>query len=472
MWARTPFARFPWAAPEIPNTVPPGWQDVPTPLPGSTPNFTFLTQVGVSPWALRSWAGYVRPLTYTGGGISVAPDPTRGVIRVWAWWPDAAALQLVRVTADGTRSPVRGAFPLTPTTPTRRNLCTNPSVEVSLSGYLALNAQTTLSRPAVAAPAGAYVLRMVSTSTTTGALIPGTLPGPGSFTIAFDLAASTRPSGVVVTVPWLDAAGASAGTTTINLTSDQINNSVGQSARHVLTAVAPSNAATGSVTLTVNGVTASVTTIDLDAVVIERAVTTGTYFDGTTLGGTWTGTPGLSTSALAPVLMADDGEAPLGVPLTYEAYNPALTGGRVASPSVVLASDGRTWVTHPATPSQPFSVQLSAPTPVRTYEVDQGVFYPVGRTRPVVVSSAQRHAATGTLVFGALDRPELRALLATFADLSPVLIRVPNEYDPGDMWVSLGALTVDPQGRLPYQDTRLISAPFYEVDPPDAALAA
>ncbi|WP_143466762.1 hypothetical protein [Lentzea kentuckyensis] len=452
--------------------MPPGWQDVPTPLPGSTPNFTFVNQVGVSPWALRSWAGYVKPTAYSGGGIAVAPDSARGVIRVWTWWPNAAALQLVRVTADGTRRPVRGAFPAVPSTPTRQNLCTNPSVEVSLSGYIALNAQTTLSRPSVSAPAGTYVMRMVSTSTTTGALIPGTLPGPGAFTIAFNLAASTRPSGVTVTVPWLDASGASAGTTTINLPADQINNSVGQTARHVLTAVAPSGAVTGSVTLTITGVTASVTTVDFDAVVIERNITDGTYFDGTSTGGNWTGTPGLSISQLAPVLIVDDGEAPFDTTLTYEAYNPSLTGGRVASVSVVLASTGLTWLTHPAAPSQPLTVQLSAPTPARTYDVDQGVFYPVGRARPVVVSAAQRHAATGTLTFGALTRAELRSLLDTFADLSPVLLRVPGDYDPSDMWVVLGALTVDPQGRLPYQDTRLISAPFTEVDPPDAALAA
>jgi hypothetical protein len=329
-----------------------------------------------------------------------------------------------------------------------------------------------LSRPSGSAPAGTYFMRMVSTSTTTGALFPGTLPGPGSFTIAFNLAASTRPSGVTVTVPWLDAVGASAGTTTINLTADQINTSVGQSARHVLTAVAPSNAVTGSVTLTVTGITANVTTVDLDAVVIERNITDGSYFDGGSTGGNWTGTAGLSVSALAQLLVVDDGEAPFDTTLTYEAYNPALTGGRVVSLPVVLASTGLTWLTHPATPSQPLTVQLSAPTPARTYEVDQGVFYPVGRARPVVVSAAQRHAATGTLTFGALSRPELRALLAAFADLSPVLLRVPGDYDPGDMWVVLGAITVDPQGRLPYQDTRLISAPFTEVDPPDAALAA
>ncbi|WP_394621306.1 hypothetical protein JNUCC0626_20075 [Lentzea sp. JNUCC 0626] len=414
----------------------------------------------------------MKPTVYAGGGIAVAPDPVRGVIRVWTWWPDAAALQLVRVTGDGVRSPVRGAFPLVPTTATRRNLCTNPSVEVSLSGYVALNGQTTLSRPSGSAPAGTYVLRMVSTSTTTGALVPGTLPGPGTFTISLNLFWSTRPSGVTVTVPWLDAAGSSAGTTTITLSGDQINTSVGQTARHVLTAVAPSGAVTGSVTLTVTGITANVTTVDMDAVVIERAATDGSYFDGSSTGGSWTGTAGLSTSLLAPLFVVDDGEPPFDTAVTYEAYNAALTGGRVASVPVLLASTGTTWITHPAAPASPFVVQLAAPTPVRTYEVDQGTFNVLGRARPVVVSAAQRRAATGTVTFGALSRAELRSLLATFGDLSPVLLRVPGDYDPGDMWVVLGALTVDPQGRLPYQDTRVISAPFTEVDPPDAALVA
>lgn len=654
-YARNPWARTPWALQgDLTNVTPPGWQDT----PGGS--YAYSAQPGIGAWALRSWGGMVGVPVYAAGGIAVSADPGLGVVSIRAWWPNAPALQLVRITPDGVRHPVRGGYPVVPPVPTRTNLCTNPSVETATTGWLAGNAQTTIARTAVAAtrhnlcpnpsaelgitgwthrsptnpaivsvsqagtgfvgtksvtatataagtggvvlpvgggvvagstytvsvyakgpaagltfnpfvdwldasgnyistsagtpvftgtswarlsvsataPAGAvsvrpfattggmiigdvvqydaalyevaalasyfdgdtigavwdgqednstsslpdptyvaagsYTLRLTSTSTTTGALVPGTLPGPSgrAYTIGFGLAVSTRPTAVTITVPWLDTVGAGAGTSTVNLSTDAINQSVGAGARQVVTVVAPAAAATGSVRLTVDGITANVTTTDIDAWTIEAGVTDGSYFDGTSQGGSWTGAAHLSTSLLAPVMIVIDGEAPFDTALRYEVYSPAITGGRAAAQPVVLTSAGLTWLTHPAAPSAPFVVQLSAPTPARVYDLDQGVFYPIGRSRPIVVSAAQRHAATGTLTFGATTRTELRTLLATLADASPVLLRMPGDWDPGDMWVALGGLTVDPQGRLPYQDTRLIVAPFTEVDPPDAALVA
>lgn len=588
----------------------------------------------------------------------MAPDPVRGVMRVWAWWPDTPTLQLIRITPDGTRTPVRGGYPLRITQPTRRNLCSNPSVEASTAGYLGINAQTTLTRitkpadrrnlcpnpsaevdisgwvarnptnPAITglaqgntgwsgsksvtataassgtggivlpvgqiteatqytislyafgpvagltfnpfvdwldlngqylstsagtpiftgaawarmsttatAPAGAkyvrpfvtisgmaggdtvlfdaalyeagtlqvyfdgdtanarwdgaddtststlpdptyvaagtYSLRMTTSNTVTGVILPGTLPGTGDFTFSFGLASSTAPSSVVVTVDWINAAGAGAGTTTINLTSDQIAASVGRGARHVVGFSAPASAASGTAKLTVNGVVAGTTNVDLDAVVIEPGTTDGSFFDGTTFGGNWTGTAHLSTSLLAPVQVIDDGECPLDIPVVYEAYNAALIGGRMQAEAAILESREQTWLTHPATAGTPMLVDLRT-VPTREHGIDQGVFWAIDRPRAVVISGPERRAPSGTIAINAISVAEKDALMEKFRDASPVLVRTPADYHLGTAgtWYSLGSLIEDREGRKAWMDAWLLTAPYYEVDPPDPALVA
>src|SRR5437868_9488322 len=145
-YARNPWARTPWALQgDLTNITPPGWQET----PGGS--YAYSTQPGIGAWALRSWAGMVGVPVYASGGIAVTAVPDSGVVSIRAWWPDAPALQLVRITPDGARHPVRGGYPVVPTASTRRNISTNPSVETATTGWLAGNAQTTISRIAVAA---------------------------------------------------------------------------------------------------------------------------------------------------------------------------------------------------------------------------------------------------------------------------------------------------------------------------------
>lgn len=473
-WSRDPWASVPYGSGEVIGVTPPGTQ-IPPGIPGGTTSYTYNVQRGAYPWGMLSWAGGLAAPTWPGGGIIVVPDAEAGVMRITAWWPDAPQLHVIRLTPDGGRTPVRGGYPLFTNESTRRNWCTNPSVEVGLNGYVAGTGTPTLSqvvRTDGVSDAGAFAGRAVNASAgTTEITVPHALPSALPFTISLDLKFGSLPTGVTISVGWTDSIGGALSASSVVLTSAQINQSVNQFARQVAAVTPPPLAAVvGSIKVTATGMPAA-GVMEWDRVLFDPAGS-ATYFDGATLGAAWNGTVGLSASLLAPVLTVADGEAPMDIPIYYEVHNPALTGGRMTSTIVTLDSLGRTWLTHPATPSTPLVVQLSAPTPARTYEVDQGAFYAIGRARPIVVSSAQRHAATGALVFGALSRVELRALLAEFADLSPVLLRVPGDYDPGDMWVALGALTVDPQGRLPYQETRLVSAPYFEVDPPDAALVA
>lgn len=474
MWARVARGRAPWAADDVPNVRPPGWQDIPPPIPDATHNFTYLTLTGAAAWRGRSWSGATPTPTLPGGGISAASLADAGVVHLWLWWPDAPTIHVMRVAPDGSRTPVRGAFGRQVTTPTRRNLNPNGGFEAGLNGYVQLSGSVTLAQsqtsPYVAHRANA--LRMMSSTTTTGVLSPGTFPGAGAYTVGFNIGATTQPTDVTWSIAWLDVTGASAGSTALSLTAAELNAMVGQTARIVRQFAAPANAVTGTATLTVSGITASVTQVYLDAVVFEKGLTDGSYFDGTTaLGAQWVGTADLSESVLAPVIELDDGEAPLDIPVTYQLFVSIALGGRVESSPVALDSGDRIWLTHPATPGAPVLVTPLGSAPVIEYAATQGVFKPLGRRYPVVISASQRQSAAGTITFGVTSTQERVELETLLSDLSPVLLRVPAGYHPGDMWLSLATLTIDPQGRKPWQETRTITSTFFEVESPDPLIS-
>lgn len=468
MYAQVAYGRAPWATGDVPNTSPPG-QQIPPPVPGGTTSFIYTDQRGAAPYGVRSWAGGSQVPVWPGSGIVLVPDPEHGVVAVQVWWPDTAAMLLVRITPDGVRTPVRGGYPVRPIAATRRNLCTNPGLEAGLNGYVPSDGAPTLTT--IAGPVGSNALRAtVAGAGSLGVTIPHSAVVTPDATIGVTLRFSGRPSAVTISVAYTNSAGGALTASAVSLTADQINESVGTWSRYVVAVQAPAGAAVvGSIKVLAAGVAAG-GTADLDAVTIEQAQTSGSAFDGETLGGFWTGTRYLSTSVLAPVQTVLDGEAPLDVGLRYEAYNPSLVGGRISAGLVVLSSLDRTWLTHPADPGSPFVVQPSGPPPARTFDAAQGTFYTVGRSRPIVVSAAQRRSAMGTFAFGTLDVAERTRLLDALADLAPVLLRTPYGYEPGDMWMSFGAITIDPQGRLPSQPTRLVSGPFVEVDAPDPAV--
>lgn len=472
MRARAAYGSAPWAAEPIPNVIPPGIQPVPPPIPAATSSYTYLTQTGVGPWAARSWAGAQVTPVFPGGGISVAPLPDQGLVRVWVWWPDAASLQIVRIDQNGNRFPVRRASPLAVSQKTRRNLCPNPSFEAGLNGYVQYDINTSFTQVTTApyVADGTYALRMTSASTTTGAVIPGTLPGAGPYTVAFNLGYNIKPAAVQVSIAWLNLAGTSAGSTVLALSADQLTASLGQSVRHAFNFAAPSTAVSGTATLVATGVTAGTSAVYLDAVMFEADTTTGAYFDGATAYAQWAGVPHLSSAILAPVQILDDAECPLDVPIVYEVFTSAYSGGRMRTDPVLLASSGRTWMTHPDF-SAPVIVDLrGVPTQVRA--VERGVFRSMGSKYAIVITGDTRFAPSGTVMFNAITKAEHDALLAMFDDASPVLVRAPAEYhyDPAGQWLSLGDLTEDREGRKAWMDAWALSAPYDEVATPNPAL--
>lgn len=474
MPARSAYAAAAWAAETLPNVLPPGIQPVPPPIPEATHNFTYQTQNAMASWAMRSWAGAATAPAFPGGGITVAPLPDQGLVRIWAWWPDAANLQIVRVDQDGVRTPVRGAYPRAVGAPTRRNYCPNPSFEAGLNGWVQLDINTTFAQVSTApyVADGTYALRMTSSTTTTGAILPGTLPGAGQYTAAFNLGCTTKPASVTLSIAWVNVAGGSAGSTLLALTADQLSASVGQSVRHVFNFSAPATAVSGVATFTATGITAGVTQVLLDAVLIEPNTTTGTYFDGASLGGVWAGVTHLSSAILAPVQILDDGECPLDVPISYELFAGTYSGGRMRADEVTLESGGRTWLTHPYV-GTPIVVDLRA-VPSQTHGIERGVFRALGAPKSTVITGPARYAPSGSIAFNAASKAERDALMTRFNDGQPVLLRTPYafHYPAAGQWLSLGELVEDREGLKAYHDWWLLSAPYDEVDTPNPALTA
>jgi len=466
MSVRAAWAQPPWGDTVLPPT-PTG--QLPPPIPGDPVTFTYNSQLGAYPWAYPSWAGGYPLLAYPGGGVVIHPDPTTGVMIVTAWWPYATALQLVRLDTAGGRTPVRGAYPIAVTGSTRRNAVTNPSIEISNAGFVPDAGSPTLTQLAdAAAPAGGYVLRSTNAGAgSNGVTIPTSLtPAPGGqqVTVGIGLRTSALAATITISIGWADALGGALTTSSIVLTADQRAAVLGQFTRITASVTPPTGAVTPTLKIIATGMPAG-GTMDLDALLLEIGTTDGSYFDGGTLGATWAGTTGLSAALLAPVTTVRDGECPLDVLVSYELRFPGITGGRVVSNPDTLVSGRRAWLTHPDNPGYPQRIDLRR-KPKRDYPLVQGSFQPLNRTRKVVISAAQRLGGEGTIEFNAVSAAERAALLATFADGSPVLLRSPAEYHYEDQWLALGTLTDDPEDRLAHQDAWLLSAPFITVDPP------
>jgi hypothetical protein len=466
VYARAGYVQAPYGGTVLPA---PHVGQLPPPILGDPTTFTYNAQLGAYPYAFGSWAGGYPLPTYPGGGVLAASLADQGVMQVRMWWPNAPVLQLVRITADGTRTPVRGGYPLTVTQATRRNDATNPSVEAGLNGYVPADGGPTLSQLAVTpAPAGAFVLRATNAGAgSNGVTIPTTLTVPAAgrpVTVGWSMRTSALPTSVTVSIGWTDTLGAALTTSTATLTADQRPATVNQFSRQVVTVTAPTAAVTPALKIVAGGMPAG-GTVDLDAVTFEVGSTDGSFFAGGTLGAVWLDTADLSASVLAPVLTVLDGECPLDTLVSYQVSYPGITGGRVVSDPALLPSGDRAWLTHPAAPTVPVRCRPTV-APVLTRPTVQASFVVLGRTNPIV-KTTQRLSPTGTLTLDAETFADRDQILAMLTDGSPLLLRAPGDYGLGDgWWLAVGEVTEDPDGRPQWHPTRMLTMPFTVVDAP------
>lgn len=410
------------------------------------------------------------------GGISATPDPLLAQVRLSVWWSDAPYVRVTRVV-NGSRTPVRGAYPAPVTVATRRNRCTNPSGEVDTAGWLA-GSNTTLSRIVEAAmPAGVAAFRLKATAAgAVNATVPVALPLPdGAPSVSMALRFSGAPSGALtLSVAWRDASATLLGTTTATLPAASLAAMVGRWGRTPVLpipypAVPAGSAAiaSGTLTMQVAGLAAN-GTCDVDAVLIEGGDSTGEYFDGDSgAQSAWAGTAHASMSTLAPVLALVDREAPFDVPIVYELSAPDQPAFLAVSEPVVLASQGRTWLSHPYT-GVGFVAEI-AEEPEQTRAIDRGVFNVIGRARPLAVSASQRQSSSASLTVWAPTFADRDRLLAMLDDGTPLLLRAPADLGHGEgEWLSVGDVTYKAVGHGAFEHTREFTLPYVVVDPPPA----
>jgi hypothetical protein len=445
---------------------------IPPPIPAEGARFTYHSALGQYPWSYGLWAGGYAATTYPGCGILANPDPSRGLVELRVWWPYESKIWLTRIRG-GVRVPVRNAYPLTiPLGSDRYNYATNPSAETALTGYLPDQGTPTVVRFAdPTAPAGDYVVRATNAAAgSNGLRVPTGLvldlaAAPRALTVGWALRLSARPTAVRLTLRSQAPGGDELTPVTVTLTANQVNLSVEQWARQIVRVSPPTSATTLTFAVVADGMPAG-GTVDVDAVTIELGEAEGTAFDGDTLGGFWVGARGLSASALAPTVTIYDAECPLDVVVSYQLAETGITAGWVISDPLTLESGERSWLTHPNHPDAPLSLDLQT-VPALARAIDQGIFWPIGAHRAIVVS-APRRTATGELAINSYSFAHRDTLRTYLDDGNPLLLRTPTGYgyDATGVWLAIGAVTEDRGNRKAWQDYTLIRAPFTEVAAP------
>lgn len=467
---------------QLANTIPPDQQPVPNPTPGGTVTFAY-TGAPLRAIGARTWCGGYPHNGNPGGGITVIPQPSLGVMTVMAWWPNCTNPIVMRTHQDGSVHPVRGAYPLNVSAPTVTNYATNPSIETGLNGYVANTGNPTLTqvtRADMPTSRNHAIRATLTTGTTNQVTVPQSIPVTGNapFTVALDLRVPALPTGgVAVDVAYLDGAGGTISTVTTSLSGDVLLPSVNQFGRIGFVCTPPLGAASiATVKFSAIGEVA-LSWMELDEIlIVPGSMPLQAYYDGSVLGGVWNGTLDLSTSSLAPVVTFNDGECPLDQYVTYTVANFAPTGGTASTPGTELLSNNQTWVTNPNDPGNPRLVLFKEAAFAIVHAAQQGVFLPLGRSKASVITGGVRGPGTGTMTWGVMGASDYSDGFAVrddwrdhvLHDQSALCFRMPKAFGYGDaMWVNLGDTTEDPEGRGPNQPTRVYSAPFTEVDAPE-----
>lgn len=158
-----------------------------------------------------------------------------------------------------------------------------------------------------------------------------------------------------------------------------------------------------------------------------------------------------------------DYEVPLGQVVTYK-----ITENAAASATTQLDSD-RVWLIHPGVPSRSLAVRCwpgSFDSVKRA--VNQGVFYPMGREHPVVMTDGRRKAPESTLVIRTSSIPEIERVIALVADAQILMLNVPPSkgWGIGREYVAVGDISQDRRVRYGSDTTRTWTLPILAVGRP------
>lgn len=165
-----------------------------------------------------------------------------------------------------------------------------------------------------------------------------------------------------------------------------------------------------------------------------------------------------------------DYESPFGRPVTYKATS---TAGVSVSSTAVMLDVTAVWLRHPGIPN------LSLPLRVvdmgqQAYPVRRGVFTPLGRRMPIVVTDGRRQSPRSTLVVRTDTLTARQQMVSLLDDAAVLLLDIPPSKGWGveHLYVSIGeaveARRVE-YGSNPERDWTL---PYEETSRPIGGLTA
>lgn len=174
---------------------------------------------------------------------------------------------------------------------------------------------------------------------------------------------------------------------------------------------------------------------------------------------TYDGNPVALTSGTA---LLYDYEAPYGQAVSYSSTESAS----VVSAQVTVP-ETRIWLVHPGVPalSTPITVQSWGEVTVRA---TQGVFWPMGRSTPVVVTDGARKSAQFTLTVLTGTSDEAASMAALLGDLGSLLLNIPASKNAGRPtgYVAVGDVQVSRPSRITSEAARLWTLDCTDIDRP------
>lgn len=203
---------------------------------------------------------------------------------------------------------------------------------------------------------------------------------------------------------------------------------------------------TASVTLTLSGVPAGITTA-----YVKRVDPDGN--ESAIVGG--------DPATVSGGIVLTDYLAPVDKPIRYKAYGPNDEPGMllVTSAPVTLLSQGKTWLKHPGQPSLNTTIQgLRGNLGSLVRDLPQGIFRPIGRKR-AIVASGDRWEPTSTLSFVTWDTDQARKVRSLLDGGGVLLLQRPAVFNDLDSaYIGIGATSEDKiDGETAFSPRRLWS---------------
>jgi hypothetical protein len=159
-----------------------------------------------------------------------------------------------------------------------------------------------------------------------------------------------------------------------------------------------------------------------------------------------------------------DYEMPYGQAVTYTSLE---TPANVTTPVQVDAS--QVWLIHPGIPSLSLPIRLGRGSLTkRTRAVTRAVFWPMGRSTPVVIGDGSRKSIESQLVVVTATIPERVSLEELTADASPLLLNVPTTlgYNFETCYISVGDIDETVVTEMVTETYMTVTLPFTVVDRP------